>query len=172
MRGRNVVSWTACFEWWRRGERVISDAVDDLLEIVKRETDCWEAGVRWAELLENVFYISEMQTLTLLPQSQVLQALPSSICTGTICFSGIVEGFWAEQKAPRTWWPRLKAAVRVCSSEQAQPEQNFHWVRLEGGKKNVKDKNMIWWPSETRGSELPEKTKLILGWSTSKPGWE
>lgn len=46
MHGRNVVSWTACFEWWRRGERVISNVVDDLVEIVKWEADCWEAGVK------------------------------------------------------------------------------------------------------------------------------
>lgn len=44
------MSWTACFEWWRRGERAISNAVDDLLEIVKWETDCWEAGVKMSRI--------------------------------------------------------------------------------------------------------------------------
>lgn len=113
---------------------------------------------RGAELLANVFHIWGMQMLTLL-----LQALPSSICTGTKCFSGIVEAFWAEQKAPRTWWPRLKAALRVCSSEQAQPEHSFHWVRLGEGKKNVNHKNLIWWPGESRGSELPEQNQIDSG---------
>lgn len=40
----------AYFEWWRTGERAISNAVDDLHEIVKWETECWEAGVKMSRI--------------------------------------------------------------------------------------------------------------------------
>ena len=44
------MSWTAYFEWWRKVERAISNAVDDLLEIVKWETECWKAGVKMSRI--------------------------------------------------------------------------------------------------------------------------
>lgn len=160
MRGRNVVSWTACFEWWRRGERVISGAVDDLLEIVKRETDCWEAGVKMSRIAWKCITYLKNANADIAPAVTRAAGAPQQHLHRHNMLQCHCGSLLSRTKSSRTWWPRLKAAMRVCSLEQAQPEQNFYWVHLEEGKKNVKDKNMIWWPGENRGSELPAQNQI------------
>lgn len=172
MHGRNVVSWTACFEWWRRGERVISNVVDDLVEIVK-----------WGRLLGSRSE-DEQNCLKMYYTSQKCKHWHWS-CTHKCCRHSPAASAQAQYASVALWKPFEQNKKLPGHGDLAWKQQ---WGSAYQSKHSLKRtftghiwrkgikmwKTKIWSDDQVRAgvARCQHKTKSILGWSTSKPGRE